>query len=316
MSDKHKKQTAVKLSGLYGDYLVMLIAPLILAMYQYGARALAVVASGIAGAVVTDIIFCLLLGRPFLLRDLSNIFTGAAMALMMPAGVPLYVPVAASFFAVGIVKIPFGGSLRSPFVPGAAGFAFASVCFKEQIFDYSYNSASKLMGEHSLGYILSQGKSVHLDAINTLDILSGNVAGPMGAGCALLMVACCAVLLLKRKNSLLTVAGFVAVCAVYAAIFPRVNASAFTSVFLELSSGALLFAAVFFLTDYASVPDGAVAKLICGGICGLFCMLMRTMGTYEETVCFAVLLANGFTPVINSAVSKIKGGFIKKEAAQ
>ena len=315
MSDKQKKQTAVKLSGLYGDYLIMLIAPLMLAVYQYGARALAVVASGIAGAVVTDIIFCLLLGRPFLLRDLSNVFTGAAIALMMPAGVPLYVPVAASFFAVGIVKVPFGGSLRAPFVPGAAGFAFASVCFKEQIFDYSYNSASKLMGEQSLGYILSQGKAVHLDAINVLDILSGNVAGPMGAGCALLMLACCAVLLLKRKSSLFTVAGFIAVCAVYAAIFPRVNASALTSIFLELSSGALLFVAVFFLTDYASVPDGAVAKLLCGGACGLFCMLMRAVGTYEETVCFAVLLANGFTPVISSAVSKVRGGFTGKEAA-
>ena len=315
MSDKHKKQTAVKLSGLYGDYLVMLIAPLIFAVYQYGARALAVVAVGVAGAVVTDIIFCLLLGRPFLLRDLSNIFTGAAMALVMPAGVPLYVPAAASFFAVGIVKIPFGGSLRSPFVPGAAGLAFASVCFKEQIFDYSYNSAEKLMGEHSLGYILSQGKSVHLDAINILDILSGNVAVPMGAGCALLMIACCAVLLMKRKKTLLAVAGFVVVCAAYAAIFPRVNASAFTSVFLELSSGSLLFAAVFFLTDYASLPDGAVAKLLCGGICGIFCMLMRTMGTYEETVFFAVLLANGFTPVINSAAGKVKSRFVKKEAA-
>ena len=188
--------------------------------------------------------------------------------------------------------------------------------FKEQIFDYSYNSASKFMGEHSLGYILSQGKSVHLDSINVLDILSGNAAGPMGAGCALLMVACCAVLVLRRKKSLLTVAGFIAVCAVYAAIFPRVNASAFTSIFLELSSGALLFAAVFFMTDYASMPQDGVSKLVCGGICGLFCMMMRTMGTYEETVCFAVLLANGFTPVVNSGIVTIKNRFGKKEAAK
>ena len=315
MSHKEKKQSAVKISGIYGDYLIMLIAPLLLAVYQYGARALAVVASGIAGAVVTDILFCLILGRPFLLRDLSNVFTGAAMALMMPAGVPLYVPVAASFFAVGIVKIPFGGSLKTPFVPGAAGFAFASVCFKEQIFDYSYNSASKLMGEHSLGYILSQGKSVHIDAINVLDILSGNVAGPMGAGCALLMVACCVVLFLKRRGSLLTAVGFVAVCAVYAIIFPRVNSSALTNVFLELSSGTLLFAATFFLTDYAAAPHGAVARLVCGGVCGLFCMLMRSVGTYEETVCFAVLLANGFTPVINSGIGAIGKRFVRKEAA-
>lgn len=312
MSDKEIKQSTVKASRLYGDYLIMLIAPLLLAVYQYGARALAVVVSGAVSAMITDLLFCALLKKNFLLKDLSNIFIGAAIALMMPAGIPLYVPVAAAFFAVAIVKVPFGGSLRAPFVPAAAGFAFASVCFKEQIFDYSYNSADKLLGERSLGALLAQGNAVHLDAINTFDILSGNVAGPMGTGCALLMLACCAVLIIRRKGALFTFCGFVAVCALYAAVFPRVNASALASVFFELSAGSLLFAAVFFLTDYATLPQSIAAKIASGAVCGFFCMLMRSVGTYEETVCFAVLLANGFAPVINSGIKRI-GGAIKRK---
>lgn len=312
MSNKEVKKEPVKASRLYGDYLIMLAAPCILALSSYGARVLSVISVGIVSAVLSDMLFCAVLKRNFLLRDLSNIYIGAVIALMLPAGVPLYVPAAASVFAVIVAKVPFGGSLRAPFVPAAAGFAFVSVCFKEQVFDFSYNSAQKMLGERSLGALLSQGNAVRLNAINVFDILSGNVAGPMGAGCGLLMAACFVFLLVRRKGALLAPLSFVAVCALYAAVMPRVNASVFTSIFMELSSGSLLFAAAFLLSDYATQPERGFTRILYGAVCAVFCMLMRTMGTYEETVCFAVLLANAFSPIIDSAVKRLAS---KKKAA-
>lgn len=305
MSNKEIVQKPLKTSRLYGDYLLMLTVPCVLALRYYGARVLAVVAAGAAGALLSDILFCLFLKRNFLLRDLSNIFIGTVIALMLPAGIPLYVPAVAAVFAVIIAKIPFGGSMKTPFVPAAAGFAFVSVCFKEQVFDFSYNSADKMFGARSLGSLLLQGNAVRLNAINVFDIVSGNVAGPVGAGCGLLMAACLVFLLVRRKDALFAPLSFIAVCALYAAFMPRVNASVFTSIFMELSSGTLLFAAVFLLSDYSTQPQNYLSRILYGAGCGVFCMLMRTVGTYEETVCFAVLLANGFTPVIDSAVKKL-----------
>ncbi len=305
MSNKEINKKTEKPSKIYGDYLIMLIAPAVLAVYFYGARALAVIGISVLTAVLTDLVFCAFLRRRFLLRDLSNIFIGGAIALMMPAGIPYYVPASAAFFAVAAVKIPFGGSMKTPFVPAAAGFAFASVSFKEAVFDYSYNSAEMFLGQRSLGAMLSQGNSVHLDAINTFDILSGNVAGPMGTGCSLLMAACIVFLLFRRKESVLPAVSFILVSGLYAAMFPRINASAFTSVFLELSAGSLMFVAAFILTDYSTLPKDTISKIIYGAVCGIFCMLMRTVGTYEEAACFAVLMANGFSPVIQSLTKKI-----------
>jgi electron transport complex protein RnfD len=290
----------------------MLAAPCILAVCGYGARAIAVILTGVAAAVLSDMLFCALLKRNFLLRDLSNIYIGAVIALMLPAGVPLYVPATASVFAVITAKVPFGGSLRAPFVPAAAGFAFVSVCFKEQIFDFSYNSAQKMLGEHSLGALLLQGKALRLNAVNVFDILSGNAAGPMGAGCGLLMVACFVFLLVRRRGALFAPLSFIASCALYAAIMPRVNASALTSVFMELSSGSIMFAAAFLLSDYVTQPERYFTRTLYGASCGILCMLMRGMGTYEETVCFAVLLANAFSPIIDSAVKRIPS---KKKSA-
>lgn len=309
------KPNTVKASKLFGDYLIMLIAPCVMSVWYYGGRALWIIALSIVSAVLTDGIVSAVLGKSFRIKDLSNIFIGTAIAVMMPAGVSLYVPVSAVCFAVATVKVPFGGATRAPFVPAAAGFAFASVCFKEQIFDYSYNSDGKLLGETSLGSLLSQGNSVHLNISTVFDIIAGNVAGPMGTCCGILMIVCCTYLFVRRRRALLSTAGFIAACAVFALVNPRINASALTSLVLELSSGSLLFAAVFLITDHATLPKSNLNRIVYGAVCGILCMMMRNIGTYEETVCFAVLFANGLRPVLDSAVRGFDAVVSKRKGA-
>lgn len=300
MANKTPKQNKVKASQIFGDYIVMLIAPCIVSVMYYGTRAAWVILVSVMSAVVCDMAASVLLRKKFSIRDLSNIFIGAAIAMMMPAGVPFYVPAVASAAAVLTAKIPFGGSHRAPFIPAAAGFAVACVCFKEQVFTYSENTADKLLGSQSLGSLLSNGNSVHLNLGNTFDILVGNISGPMGTGCGLLMIVCCCYLFVRRKGALLATAGFIGACALYAMLFPRINASVFSSIVLELSAGSLLFGAVFLITDPATLPKGGVSRIIYGAVCGIICMMMRAIGTYEETVCFAILFTNGFSPVLEA----------------
>lgn len=301
MAENAVKQNKVKNSRIFGDYLIMLVAPLVIAVWYYGVRAVYVAAAAVAGAMITDIAANLIIRKQYRLKDLSSVYIGAAIAAMMPAGIPLYIPALAAAFAVLAVKIPFGGGLRAPFSPVAAGFAFACVCFKEQIFDYSYNSVDKLLGSASLGSLLAKGNSVRLNSVNLFDIVSGNVAGPMATGCGIVLIACCA-FFVRRRKALLATAGFIVTCAVFAAVFPRINASAITSVVLELSSGSLIFAGVFLLTDLATLPKSSAVRVIYGAVCGVICMTMRRLGAYEEPVCFAVLLANGLRPVMESAL--------------
>lgn len=296
----------------------MLIAPCIVSVMYYGSRAAAVIAVSVLSAVFCDFAASFILKKRFLLRDLSNVFIGAAIAVMMPAGVPLYVPAIASAAGVLTAKIPFGGSLRAPFVPAAAGFAIASVCFKEEVFTYTENTNDMLFGAKSLASLLSEGSAVHLNIGNAFDIISGNIAGPMGTGCGMLMVVCCCFLFVRRRDALLATAGFIGACVVFAALFPRINTSAFTSIVLELSSGSLLFGAVFLITDHSTLPKGGATRVIYGAVCGIICMAMRAVGTYEETVCFAVLMANGFSPVLEAAIKALpsSGASERKGAAE
>lgn len=295
------KQNTIKSSRIFGDYIIMLIAPCIVALWYYGTRVLSVLAVSVFTALVCDFAACALLGKSFRIKDFSNIFIGAVIAMMMPASIPLYIPAAAAAFAVLAVKIPFGGALHAPFVPAAAGFAFVSVCFKDLVFSYAVDSSEKFLGSSSLASLLTNGNAVHLNAANAFDIITGNAAGPMGTGCIILLIGCCAYLFVRRKKALLATAGFLGACALYAALFPRINASLLTGVFLELSAGSLMFAAVFIVTDHATLPQNGINRIVYGAVCGIFCMAMRAFGTYEETVCFAVLLANGLRPVMDSA---------------
>ena len=292
-------------ASIYGDYLLMLFVPCFMAYWYYGVRSLFVIAASVVSAVITDIIAGITVNKKINISDLGSIFTGAAIAMMMPSCVPYYVPVFASVFAVAVVKIPFGGSLKTPFIPAAAGFAFASVCFSDKVFAYTAGIRGSLFGATSLGSMLMNGRAVYVGEASAFDIISGNVAGPMGTGCALLMVACAFYLLIRRPEALISSVSFIAVCVLMVALFPRATASFSTNLVPELCSGSLLFAAVFFVTDPVTQPEKAVNKIIYGAVCGAICMAMRLLGAYEEPVCFAVLLANALRPILDSAINNI-----------
>ena len=305
MANGAEKKNKNSARSLFGDYLLMLTVPCVAAYYFYGVRALLVVAASVAAAVITDALAGLIINKKVDISDLNSIFTGAAIALMMPASVPYYVAVFASVFAVAVVKVPFGGSMKAPFVPAAAGFAFASVCFKEQVFAFAEGNGGKLFGATSLGSMLMNGRAVYVGTASVFDIIGGNVAGPMGTGCALLMVACAFYLLIRRPKALISSVSFVAACIAVIYFFPRVVASFRTNLVPELCSGSLLFAAVFLVTDPSTLPCKTANKIIYGAVCGFICMAMRRMGAYEETVCFAVLLANALRPIFDSAINNM-----------
>ena len=317
---KKKKSLIAKSQSYFGDYLLMLLALCVPAVYYCGRRAVFVLLASVGTAVFCDLTGGLLFYNKILLRDLCAVFTGTAIALMMPPTVPYYVPALACVFAEFAVKIPFGGSMKTPVVPAAAGFAFACVCFPGEVFSFPVSGTSatgQFVSGTSLAGMLRKSSSLHLDPVSVSDILTGSVSGPMGTACAVVLLGCVVFLILRRPRAFLSCFGFILACCVSALLFPRVNTGALASLILEICSGSLLFAAVFFVTDPATSPKKPVYALLYGVYSGVLCMLTRYFGIYEEGVCFAVIIANCSWPVIQSLFDKISrnGGSLEKEAA-
>ncbi len=308
--------TSKKSIFIFGDYLLMLIFPCAVSIWYYGLNAAKTLAVCIFTGFVFDFIFSLLIYKKYFAADLSTLCSSIMIALMMPSDISAYIPAFACGFAVAVIKIPFGGGMKAPFVPAASGFAFAAVCFKEAVFSYPAGRGS--MFSTSIAYMLSQGRSMKMTVSNFLDIIIGNVRGPMGTGCILIFIACIVFLLIRRREALIATAGFLFTCLIFALVFPRSEGSLISSAVLELSAGSLFFASVFLLTDYSTLPRYKRDKLVYGIFCGVICMVMRRLAAFEEPVCFAVLLANAFSPLLDILTKRIMNLFSfnshKKEA--
>jgi len=93
-------------------------------VFLFGLPALQVLAVAAATALVTDALASLAWGKA-ILRDGSAAVTGLLIGMLMPPGVPLFVPAAASAFGILIVKQSFGGLGRNWMNPALGGVVFA-----------------------------------------------------------------------------------------------------------------------------------------------------------------------------------------------
>ncbi|HUJ73593.1 MAG TPA: RnfABCDGE type electron transport complex subunit D [bacterium] len=90
----------------------------------FGLPAAEVLAASVAAALAAELAVTLPRGR-YTLSDGSAFFTGAVVAMMMPPGVPLYVPAVASVFGILVIKQTFGGLGRNWMNPAMGGVVFS-----------------------------------------------------------------------------------------------------------------------------------------------------------------------------------------------
>ena len=301
---------------LMSDAIILLLVLCVLAFLYYGARALLVCAVSVAAAVASELICVLLRGRKPNPRDLSAVVTGLVIALMMPATISFTAVVTAAVFAIAIVKHPFGGTGSNLFNPAAAGFSFAAICWPAQVFSYPMPfDRIPLWGQAATsGSLVFQGteatvrlyqnpvfvlKVGGIPTNSLTEMLLGNYPGPMGATNILVLLACLCYLIYRGTVRWQLPLSFLASCAAVVALFPRESPDRMQSLLYELMSGLLLFAAVFLLSDPVTRPKRDSALVVYGIFAGIITMFCRYTGGFEESVTFAVLLANAVMPAID-----------------
>jgi electron transport complex protein RnfD len=78
----------------------------------------------------------------------------------------------------------------------------------------------------------------------------------------------------------------------------------------HILAGGLLLGAIFMATDMVTSPMSNWGKIIFGIGCGLLTILIRVWGSYPEGVSFAILIMNGFVPLINKGFKPKRFGKI------
>ena len=109
--------------------VVALLPALFASCYFFGAAAIRIVLISVIAAVATEGGLQKLFGAKVTVRDGSAVVTGLLVAFVMPSNSPWFVPLAASIFAISVVKLAFGGLGCNIWNPALAGRAFVVACF-------------------------------------------------------------------------------------------------------------------------------------------------------------------------------------------
>lgn len=277
------------------SYICVLSALAFVSVFSYGVRALIIVLISVVTAVVCKKICEEISKSDYPHGDLSGLATGLMTALLLPVTVPLYIPFFMSVFAVVICMLPFGTAKNSPFVPAAASFCFAVICFGEKVFSYPLVSVGVLETEKAgtaLTSLLYSGTSIKLNPAVVLEILTGQVPSAIGTGFIIMLLGALVFLLIRHPKNALPSVVFLMSSALFAVIFPRIRAGVLTSLTMEMCGGMLLFSAVFFMSYPSVIPSRLLPSVIWGAVSGIVCMAFRHFGNTEESLAFGILIMN------------------------
>ena len=290
------------------DTAIALIPPFFMACFYYGMRSLAVGAFTVIAAVVAIWISDLCSGRGLEWWDASPVVTGMIIALLMPASVPYYIPIIAALFAIFVVKFPYGGTGHNLFNPAAAGLAFVTLCFGDQLANYPIPLETLPMTVDET-VKLTQGAAslLKMGAIPTISmeqLALGNFAGPMGTTNILVIAACLIYLLIRRNVKWYVPLTYLATISLFASRVHHENLSTAESIIVELVAGSLMFVAVYMLTEPVTLPKRPMGKVLYAMTAAVITMLFRYYGVVLNSAVFALLLTNAFTPLFDRLVEQ------------
>ena len=324
-SSPHVRSKTSTKSIMY-DVLLALAPAALFGIFNFGIRALVLIVVCMASCVLSEYIWQKAMGLPLTVSDGSAALTGLFLALNLSSKFPIWMAIIGSVFAIIIVKQLFGGLGQNFMNPALGARCFLMISFAGQMTSFAYDKAVglKYLSGSQLDAIsgatplaMIKDGSMNLDWAQVLKMFLGTTGGTIGETSALCLLIGAAYLLIRKVISWRIPVCYLATFAVFYLIF---GGHGFNIMYLaaELCGGGLLLGAFFMATDYATSPVTQKGQLIYGIGCGLFTVFIRYFGSYNEGVCYSIMVMNCCTALIDKYTKPVRFGVVKsdkKEAA-
>ncbi|MDE6322343.1 MAG: RnfABCDGE type electron transport complex subunit D [Muribaculaceae bacterium] len=280
--------------------VIALIPAVVCSLYYFGVGAAIVIATSIVGCVVTEyLINRYMLGREGTIANGSAILTGLLLALNLPSNLPIWAILIGSIAAIGIGKMAFGGLGCNIFNPALVGRVFLLISFPVLMTSWpiplenSLNYTDATTGATILGQLKMD--LITPDQVDTASLLMGNTGGSLGEVGSIALIIGFVYLVARR-----VITWHIPLAVVGAAALMSLIVGG--NVVVEILSGGLLLGAIFMATDYVTSPMTHAGMIIYGCMIGIITIIIRHFGVYPEGMSFAILIMNGFVPLINRYV--------------
>ena len=257
-------------------------------IYNFGIRALIIVAISIATCVLTELIYEKLMKLPVTVMDLSAVVTGLLLALNLPVSVPFWIPVIGGVFAILIVKMLFGGIGQNFMNPALGARCFLVICFTARMTTFTYDGVTTATPLA----LLKAGEDV-----NTWNMVLGTIPGTIGETSVIAIMAGAILLILFDVIDMRIPASYLITFVIFIGLFGQGGWDPYVLT-AQLAGGGLMLGAFFMATDYATSPITPFGKIVFGIILGLLTGIFRVFSSSAEGVSYAIILGNLLVPLI------------------
>jgi len=284
-----------------------------LSVYYFGLPALMVLAVSILSCMAFEAIAQKAMGVRVSAGDGSAFLTGLLLGMNLPAGVPFYLPVLGAAVAIIITKQLFGGLGYNISNPALIGRAFLLASFPRLMTSWPVPASTLSLARLDavtaatpLGILKEEGYDKLLTHfVDKTDMYTqmflGHRGGSMGEVGVLALLLGAGYLLVKRYITWHIPFTFIATVA-------TITWLSGGDPLLAMLSGGLVLGAFFMATDYVTAPQLKNAQVAFGVGCGAITALIRIKGGYPEGVCYAIIIMNLFTPLLDRAFTPKKFG--------
>ena len=307
--------------GIMIDVSIALLPATIVGIIFFGFNALLVMAISVVSAIVAELLYKMLVNKASFKQfwsefDYTTLVTGLLIGMNMPPLVNWYIPVIASFFAIIIVKMIFGGTGKNIVNPAIAGRIFVFISFgivaAGGFVDpvIGANAAGDFMnpvvaGSTPLGSILMNGLSA--TSATNMDMFLGLIPGTIGETSALALIIGGIYLVARGVIDFKWPVIYIAVTGLFTVVLNGFNFAWFLP---SILSGGLMLGAIFMATDYTTTPNTQLGNAVYFVALGIITATLRhNNGT--EVVSFAILLMNLVVPLIDKYIVPKPFGYKK-----
>lgn len=291
--------------------LIALIPAFLVALYLFRLDALIITALAVLFCVGFEylIVRYILKKRPSVI-DGSAIITGVLLAFNVPTGLPVWILALGCLFAIGVVKLTFGGLGNNIFNPAIAGRIFLLISFPAQM--TTWVAPATAIDAVSSATVLGALKFAPEMLPSMMDMFLGTEPGSLGEMSAAALLLGLVYLLWKRVITWHIPVTIFATVALFTGVLYFFDPSPLYHPLIHLFSGGLMLGAIFMATDYVTSPLTKRGMLIYGVAIGFITVVIRLWGAYPEGISFAILLMNAFTPLINNYTTPKRFGEVVK----
>jgi electron transport complex protein RnfD len=324
------------IKGVMYAVVIALVPAAAGSVYFFGLRALFIIVLACVSAIATEAVCQKAMKRKITVADGSALVTGILLSFNVPPGVPYWLPVVGSVFAVAVAKIPFGGLGYNPLNPALAARAFLLASWpvymtaawtapsRGSVSGISAITTATPLGVFKYARGLLVDPSAAAEEISRANIylgelysgaslrnlFFGNVGGCVGETSVLLLLVGAGYLFLRRIICWRIPISYIGTVALITWIFGGKGAFHGHPLF-HMLSGGLILGAFFMATDMVTSPITSRGKLIFGVGCGVIASIIRLWGGYPEGVSYSILIMNITVPLIDRYTRPRKLGEVK-----